>query len=906
MQSIPLTRAEREDTKHNIQTFVDLISFYGLETDFNLAPTITHWEYLTSLLPIETANDGDDDDVKKSRVITLTKYKVAAYVACLANTQLPPCPFDNSTQVDKPEVLIGGRFNVFMTKIIMRCEKKKEKVIKKLSVIQSLIQSKGGLTRPDEEFVRYAEIKVFEKLTTLKPEIWANGDDIEKIKLEIRRTVREIFTKKDGKLIKYTDSAKFAFGLPSASSNYNNSRKMYGALGHCMKYVRELKLTNKKLLEFTKTHKDRETDEEEMRLNLDEKNFEVNALPLSKAVYEFRKKVMAEALEEIPYAIPFGLSEPGKPRVITKGPPATYYILKTLQRFMHNHMRTLPTLELIGKTIDAKLMSIGIPKLDEEEKYLSGDYSDATNELEAWVTDEITAEIGVIFKIEGAELDLVKRSLTGHIMELRDRQGKSVLKQKEQVNGQLMGSILSFLWLCIANLSLVRMSKEEGEGRTITLDELEARINGDDCAFAANKEVKGAWEHFGKIMGLKPSIGKVFWTREFVTMNSRMFVPETSGFMEIPFISLGLLHNTEKSVRLGLNNKPDGENPMKGLETIGVRNQWLMMGCPQELRYAVQQKFVSLHRKLLDASLLDWFMPEWSGGLGICDVTKEGWILNSTTPMPGNPVSRYDDDGNQVDIQFTEFDIRRNEASYRTRSRGALFNMVKNWGDPKYTPRPLTSMKLPTNLDIMSVIQNIMPCKPREVLTFGNEKEPDDIYDQVFGMAAMAAYLTDEATQLKIEGLYEDAVNVGNDFSIEHEKIIKYEVQNRGTKDVHVTEKVMYEFEKDEIAPIVGRHGEMLENKKRKRAIETAVSELRMEEWERRVKHNRKVWKNNMKVGCTKLADWKFLQRRTYMKVFKGHVVGKGVSALKENFYGDYAIPLTGDWSFNETMEIDW
>lgn len=885
MQPIPLTKAESEDTKHNIQTIVELMEFYGLDTkDLNYTPTHTHWSKMTERIIKESADDGDGELVYKSRVITFTKYKVAAYVASLSNCTLPPCPFDNSDNSDDPKVLIGGRFHQWMTKIILK-PTGKEAQQKKLSIIQSLIQSKGGLTKPDEEFVRYAEIKLFDKLTTERKTLWADEADREHIKEQLRRTAREIFTKEDGKFKKYTDSAKFAFGLPSASSNYNNSRKMYGALGHCLKHVKSLGLTNKKLLEFKKTNVSRSTEDEEMRENADENEYDVNALPLSKAVHEFRKLVMEEALGEIPYAVPFGLSEPGKPRVITKGPPATYYILKTLQKYMHNHMRTLPVFELIGKTISANVMTEAIPRLDEEEKYLSGDYSDATNELEAWVCDTITEELCTVLGIDSIEKDLMDKSLTKHIMELRDRLGIHILKRSKQLNGQLMGSILSFLWLCIANVTLVRMSKEEGEGRPISLKELEARINGDDCCFAANKEVKELWESYGRIMGLKPSIGKVFWTREFVTMNSRMFVPGQTCFWEVPFISLSLLNNTEKSVRLGVNNKPNHENLMAGLETIGSRNQWLMMGCPIQLRKKVQSRFIQINKEALDLSHLDWFMPEWSGGLGICDVADNGWILNATSPMPGNPPETIVDEDLQTE-EYKLFNKMRNEKGYRTKSRAALFNMITHWGDPKFTPRPLTSVKLPINLDIMGVIQNLMPCKPKEVLTFGTEKLPDDIYDQLFGMCTMAAYLTDEATQLKIAGKVEKAINLGDKFRIEKERIVKI----TGNSDTNRMDVLSFNREGTGIVVKIPREEEIYQfkeeereyGKKRKRAIEDEIKDINMEEWERRVKHNRKVWKNNLQVGCSKLADWRFLQRRTYMKVFKGHIVGRGVAALKE------------------------
>lgn len=874
--TIPLTRAEKEDIKHNIQTVVDLIEFYGLETkNYNLLPTIKHWEELTQNTQHDNVEDGGQK-IFKSRVITLTKYKMAAYVASLTNTPLPEAPFTGVE--DKPDVLIGGRFHQFMTKFVLRPGYDK---VQRLSIIQSLIQAKGGLTKPDSEFVRYAEIKTFEKLT--KPKETKESPMVDKIKNELRRTVREIFTK-NGKKMRYTDNAKFAYSLPSQNAHYNNSRGAYGALGHLLKHVEPLKLQGCKLMGFERVVNEEDDDMRESGPDM----YKVDATKLTKAVYDFRKRVLEEAQTEIPLAVPLGLSEPGKPRVITKGPPATYYILKPLQKFMHNHMRTLPVFELLGKTVSSRIISDCLPHLRSDEKILSGDYSDATNELEAWVTDEITDELVYHLDLSGEEHELINKSLTQHIIQLRDKEGKDVVQEANQVNGQLMGSILSFLWLCIANLTLVRISKEEGDGETYTLETLMARINGDDCLFTASLEVRSAWEDFGNIMGLKPSLGKVFWSREFCTLNSRMFIPPTKlggQFSEIPFISLGLLYDIEKSTMPG--KKEERVSPLKGIETIGARNQWLMMGCPIHLRKVVQTKFLHIHRILLDRSKLDWFMPEWSGGLGICDVSEEGWILNATIPFPGNPIPSYDDEGQTQGI-YKIFDDKRNESSRHTKSRSALFHMINNWGNPKFTPRPLSSSKLPTNLNIINVVQTYFPVKPVEKLLHGTEKVENDIYDQVFGLAAMAAYLTDEALQSKIKGDLENATNLENSrYYVEKNAIL---LLGREEKD---KDKVVYEFKKNE-----------MDGKKRKRAIEKYVGDVLEEEYIKRIKYNRAVWKNNLQKGCGKLANWKFLQNRSYAKIFFGTLSGKGVKTLQESLYGEFSIPEEGPWSYERTMQL--
>lgn len=111
--AVPCTEKEREEIKQNIQQFITLTKFYGLTTEnLNLEHTIDWWATLIGYIPIEGVKDVDGSEYTKSRVITLTKYKTAAFVAAWSFTDLPPHPFnDVAGERDLPHILIGGRYH---------------------------------------------------------------------------------------------------------------------------------------------------------------------------------------------------------------------------------------------------------------------------------------------------------------------------------------------------------------------------------------------------------------------------------------------------------------------------------------------------------------------------------------------------------------------------------------------------------------------------------------------------------------------------------------------------------------------------------------------------------------------------------------------------------------------------
>ena len=296
--AVPCTEKEREEIKQNIQQFITLTKFYGLTTEnLNLEHTIDWWATLIGYIPIEGVKDVDGSEYTKSRVITLTKYKTAAFVAAWSFTDLPPHPFnDVAGERDLPHILIGGRYHKYVSEYMLRKPVGSEL---RLSFLQTIIQSKALMVRPDEQFVRYAEIKTFEKLTGTKvfqqivrgdipeikisldckqmqdsgnqctgpstehlqspdfrdkmPRLDTNSSEQYKrtyIKRALRRTVESLFPSK------YTDQHRLAYTLPSASANYNFTRKEFGALGHLLPIAQRLNVRpNHSLISFAKVEK---------------------------------------------------------------------------------------------------------------------------------------------------------------------------------------------------------------------------------------------------------------------------------------------------------------------------------------------------------------------------------------------------------------------------------------------------------------------------------------------------------------------------------------------------------------------------------------------------------------------------------------------------------------------------
>jgi hypothetical protein len=202
------------------------------------------------------------------------------------------------------------------------------------------------------------------------------------------------------------------------------------------------------------------------------------------------------------------ITEPLKVRMITKGLPENW-ILKPLQKAMFNAMKDFSCFRLTsGEHID-------LNQLDLTKRFLlSGDYESATDRLNMDVMQTVVDEL---LKVLPKEIHryIIKES-SSHLISYPDSSGLSPVLQ---TRGQLMGSLLSFPILCIANACTYGLAT-----KTDSLHDVKALINGDDILFCNEYRVIRSWKRIATAMGLKPSIGKNFQSENWGTVNSQLVI----------------------------------------------------------------------------------------------------------------------------------------------------------------------------------------------------------------------------------------------------------------------------------------------------------------------------------------------------------------------------------------------
>jgi len=345
------------------------------------------------------------------------------------------------------------------------------------------------------------------------------------------------------------------------------------------------------------------------------------------------------------------LPEALKARIITTGEGLTTFVLHPLQKFMWGRLQRHKTFSLTGRevnpeTVETQLGSSldGCPFGDRcvapcrhGTFYVSGDYSDATNNLAPWLSNAIADEISDICGLRDDEHALFRRSLTGNVFRSKVDGKMQDLPQKW---GQLMGSIVSFPVLCIANAAMTRKAIELGRGRVLSLQDCRMLINGDDVCFKSDFPTYRYWEKVTAFGGLENSLGKTYVTREFVQINSANYwrrstpryvvddVIDREGKVETVFrerwlefpgmVNFGLLMGMKRSAKvdhptadLGLSDVLDTE------KNLSMRAEKLVSVCPPSLREPVLKLFVDKHRHILKRTRVPWYIPTRFGGAGI-------------------------------------------------------------------------------------------------------------------------------------------------------------------------------------------------------------------------------------------------------------------------------------------------
>lgn len=216
--------------------------------------------------------------------------------------------------------------------------------------------------------------------------------------------------------------------------------------------------------------------------------------------------------KDLPKVKAHAIPEPLKVRMITKG-EAQNYVLKPLQLAMHKSLKSFPCFRLTSgqDILDNFRKERSLPKKGKHRLFVSGDYSAATDNLHM---DVMSVVISELLKVLPSHIhDYVIRESGAHLIEYPEWTN---LEPVVQTNGQLMGSLLSFPILCIANAatygSAIKCEK---------LSELPALINGDDISFEDCMRTINIWKRKALQMGLEPSLGKNFLSDKWFTINSQ-------------------------------------------------------------------------------------------------------------------------------------------------------------------------------------------------------------------------------------------------------------------------------------------------------------------------------------------------------------------------------------------------
>ena len=146
------------------------------------------------------------------------------------------------------------------------------------------------------------------------------------------------------------------------------------------------------------------------------------------------------------------------------------------------------------------------------------------------------------------------RSLTKHLFEMENG------TLREQKEGQLMGSITSFPFLCLANAAFCRWALEISEHKKMRVrnQPLDCKsmiapllINGDDCTMkGCRSNMRHLWTTITSFGGLTSSLGKTLFSlkeKPITVINSQTFDYVDGQWVTRKYVNLGILMSKPRS-----------------------------------------------------------------------------------------------------------------------------------------------------------------------------------------------------------------------------------------------------------------------------------------------------------------------------------------------------------------------
>jgi len=623
---------------------------FGFCTDaYDLQQTYATWCGFEKQVP------GADSWIK------VVKHKISAFYSFHQRdpNSIPKAPTGMEDAKDNAKFLFGGRWHRWFLRFKrLSCRRRFHQFM------TTLLQIKKGCPRAGEDGLFDARLATFKKLTTRV------SDPVDELSTfnhsqcvaEVRRTAYEAFHK-----LRICPRDMMVCRFPSTSANYYTSRKEGGAVRDIYDNIQDIIFNEDLSIIPPFDVLEQRAWDNEAGTFVESRGF----VPSDDQNRHFRSteariyhQLVDRAMNEPNLVETVALPEALKVRVITKGPPIRGYVLKPLQKLLHGHLRKQAAFSLIGEPVSQQQVREKLGHLDTRKKFLSGDYKEATDGLLSCCSN---AAADVIFEccfrdddwLEHADLkqklhQLCREALTGHMILKPQKELRGEDAYLPQVNGQLMGSIMSFPILCVVNAAICRKSLEMDASQMtnkrvrLRLNQCEMMINGDDCVFAVTEFGHQVWLGLCRSFGMLPSVGKYYFQAEFLNINSTtyLYIPnETHLYEQVDYINFGILLNQKRS-----GGKKGPEDVFSKYGAFCDSSKSLLTTVPLELRPFLYDTFVRdfgrLAKKL--SLKLPWFVPRRYGGVGLMPYGEHrgnkqdraicSIISRTGRCMPDNPV----------------------------------------------------------------------------------------------------------------------------------------------------------------------------------------------------------------------------------------------------------------------------
>jgi hypothetical protein len=325
--------------------------------------------------------------------------------------------------------------------------------------------------------------------------------------------------------------------------------------------------------------------------------------------------------------------EPCKVRIISKGEAIPYYASKPLQVALWSALQAFSCFKLTGRPFCPTDLLPLLSGVGTDFEWFSVDYSAATDGLSLKYSQSLLEY--VISDLSPRQKDLMRTVLGKHMLNYPRVDNRPEIAPALQENGQLMGSPLSFPFLCLANLGVFLKNTEsihKGWSHKRILSTV--LINGDDMLYAAPHSLWDSHVRIARSVGLDMTVGKAYSHHSYLNVNSTcahldLRVKGAQPFL-IPFFNSGLFFGQHKVMKnVGSGEYEDNyshssaatvmEKVLLGCTNVAMQKtvasdysvnqaEMLKAECSADIRNA-RGKLTTVQRNL--------FLPITLGGMGV-------------------------------------------------------------------------------------------------------------------------------------------------------------------------------------------------------------------------------------------------------------------------------------------------